>query len=248
MRLALLLALSMLTAACAAKGDVGHLSDKEISLHLDLADAYLSSQDPRRSLQELQKVESQAKNVERFQYLLGVTYMGLKEPQLAAPAFRRATELNPESGDAWNALGMTYLALQDRRQAREAFERALSILTYLSPQVPALNLARMEFEDGKYQAAEEDAMLALQKDPLYPPTYLLLADLDEAQGRLVDAERVLRRGLGAMPEDLQLLLRLGENLLRQSRIDEARALFTQIIGLAPDSAQALVASDYLDLL
>ena len=59
--------------------------------------------------------------------LLGLSLVQRQDLPAAAAAFRRATQLDPDSADGWNYLGVTLEKLGDAAGAIAAYERALGI-------------------------------------------------------------------------------------------------------------------------
>jgi len=74
------------------------------------------------------------------------------------------------------------------------------------------------------------------------PSSLLFAPLAEmyrASGRLVDAERLLRRGLERHPEHHSAATALGRVLLEQGRHEEAGAVLEEVVASVPDNLLAV---------
>ena len=75
-------------------------------------------------------------------------------------------------------------------------------------------LGRRDDAVGEYRAA-------LRRSPRYTPAYVNLSDLQREQGAERDAERTLREGLAALPDDAMLHHALGLSLARSGRQSEA---------------------------
>lgn len=225
-----------------------NISPQEVKIRLDLAESYLNSGEPRRSLKELMLIKSKAQHQPRFHYALGLTYMSLKEWDKAASSFEKAVRLDPEYAEAHVSMGNSYAAMGRIDQAEEAFKKALDILTYLTPEYAAYNLASLYSHQGRHQLVEEYARMAVEKNWRFTPAYLLLSDALIAQGKTSEAIEWLKRGTEADLENLPLLLRLGENLLRAGEPEEAKKWFERVIEISATSEEAKVARDYLDIL
>ncbi|MFP4070452.1 MAG: tetratricopeptide repeat protein [Desulfovibrionales bacterium] len=225
-----------------------NISSQEVNIRLDLAESYLNSGEPRRALAELKLIEKRARNQPRFQYDLGLTYLGLKEWEQAAQNFQKAVKLDPEFAEASVSLGHAYAAMGQLDRAEEAFKYALGILTYLTPEYAAYNLALVYSAQGKTERAEEYARMAIERNWRYTPAYLLLSDTLVAQGKTSEAIAWLKRGTEADLENPALLLRLGENLLREGEPEEAKQWFARVIEISATSKEAKVARDYLEIL
>ena len=242
------LAVSLLGCAASRGKRSGEVTPGEVQARIELAESYLANKDYRNSLKELLEIREQSEKNPRYLYDLGITYVGLREFERAAQVLQRAVELEPDFGPAWNLLGQAHIAQGNVEQAINAFERSMGIMTYLTPEYPAYNLAKLYQSRGEQDKAIAHARMALDKNWRYTPAYLLLADLLLEQGRTGEAIDVLTRGAEANPKSTEIILRLAENQLRQGNTAEARNWFQHIIILDPESEAAQVAEDYLDLM
>jgi Tfp pilus assembly protein PilF len=224
------------------------VSAQEIQVRLDLAESYLTGGKPRLALQELTRLQGAADRVPRYGFDLGLAYLAVGEAALAVKAMEQAVALDPDYGEAWNNLGRIRELLGDRKGAEEAYERALSILTYRTPEFAAYNLAELCRDQGRIERAEEYGRIAVSKNWRYTPAYLLLAGLDLGRDDPRGAQEWLEKGAAANMADPELLLALGENLVRLDRIDAARKQFHRIVKDHPDSQQAGTALEYLQVL
>jgi type IV pilus assembly protein PilF len=247
----IVLFLVMLTgcATTPMKADMDTLaSDEEVSLRLDLAESYLVAGEPRRTLKELLVIESQARTISRYHNLIGHTYLRLGEYEKAEQSFAQTVQLEPEFAEAYVSLGIAQISQGKGEPAEKSFKEALSILTYLTPEYAAYNLALLYRSQGKTTEAVEYARIAVEKNWRYIPGYLLLSDLLNRQGKTRDAISLLQQGSEADLNNVQISLRLAESLLRVGDIDEAKRWFRQVIETSPDSEEAKVANEYLEML
>ncbi len=84
-----------------------------------------------------------------------------------------------------------------------------------------LNLGWLHSIDGDLDKAEEAYLQAIEVDPLYPGTFINIADLYRMQGRDAEGERMLRRALEIYPESGDIRHALGLSLVRLRRPVEA---------------------------
>ncbi len=221
---------------------------QELSLRLDLAEAYIANRKPQLALQELQAIADRAAGEKRYHFALGMAYFALDEPERAREAFARTVAMDPDYGEGWNNLGRVLEFQGKIEEAIAAYQRALGILTYATPELAAVNLARLHLRQGHTDEAEAMARLAVRRNWLYIPAYLLIAQILETKGDLAGAQRIIEEGLAANLDALPLKLALAENILRQGKTTEAKALFHDILKHHRGTPEAKVAHDYLDIL
>ncbi|KUJ95730.1 MAG: TPR repeat-containing protein [Desulfonauticus sp. 38_4375] len=217
-------------------------------VHLELAERYLVDNNPRGALNKLLEIESQAKGYARYHFDLGLVYMALGETKLAQKSMLAAVKIKPDYGEAWNNLGIIYLKVKDIKQAQECFQRALSLLTYRTPEYPALNLARLYEEKGDRAKAKEYARISIQKNWRYVPAYLFLARLLTEENQVEESKAVLEEGVKASPDNPVIVLEYAKSLLRLGQEEQAKRWFKEIIKNHAKSEESKVARDYLEFL
>ncbi|HSN64231.1 MAG TPA: tetratricopeptide repeat protein [Azonexus sp.] len=128
---------------------------------------------------------------------------------------------------------------EGKRAARAAalleYENALALeADWPSGQV---NLGNLRLQQGRVDEAIAAFERAIVLDKGFPGAYVNLADAFRQIGREPEGEKVLRRGLAAMPRDADLHHSLGLLLTRKG--DKAAALneFVEAARLAPDNAR-----------
>lgn len=237
-------------AGCTAGrgGGTRNVGSRNVQLQLTLAESYIKNRQPQQALQELMRLESQAEDLSRYHFDLGMAYLALEELELSLSGFSRAAEIDEDFGEAWNNKGKVLEALGRSDEAEQAYLRAFSILTYLTPEFPAYNLAAMYLKRGRLEESEDYARKALARNWRYLPAYKLLADVLVAQNRNGEAEDVLRSGVEADLDSPALILALAELQVRLGASGEARVLFKRIVDQYPKSDEAKVARDYLGIL
>jgi type IV pilus assembly protein PilF len=239
-----------LLAGCAAKrvDPDAPATAQEVNIRMDLAESYLVIREPRQTLRELLPLENQARTIPRYHNLLGHTYLLLREHEKAEQNFAQTLKLDPDFAEAYVSLGIAQMAQGKTDHAENSFKEALSILTYMTPEYAAFNLALLYRSQDRIPQAVEYAKLAVEKNWRYIPAYLLLSDLLNRQGNTREAISWLRQGSEADLDNVQVTLRLAESLLRIGEIEEAKKWFRMVIETSPDSEEAKVAGDYLEML
>lgn len=224
------------------------ISAREVPNRINLAESYISTGKYRQALQQLLCIKDLAQKDPEFHYDLGLAYMGIKEWAKARESLIQATGLEKDYGEAFNALGQVYAKLGQNQKAEQAFKKSIDVLTYLTPEYPAFNLARLYQNTGNLDKALEYAQIAIDKKQNYTPAYLLIADIYADQNQAEKALKWLKKGVKANPQNPGLMLRLAQNHLRLGKTENALYWFKQIIQYQPSSEEAQLAADYLDIL
>ena len=244
----LLIALLFPLFAVSCQKDTQPSIPKNIQARLDLANSYLNKNKPRRSLQELSSISENADHIPKYHFSMGMTYLQLDKNDKASRYFRNAVEIKPDYGEAWNNLGRSYIEAGKIEKAKGAYKKALEIETYLTPEYPAYNLARLYNREKKYEQALKYAKTSIKNNWRYVPAYHLISQIFTKREKLEKANKWLNRGAEANPEAVGLLLELGKNYLRLGNKEDAKYWFKNIKKLNPQSEAAQVATDYLETL
>lgn len=176
--------------------------------------------------------------------MLGIIYMQLREDAKAAQAFEQALKLAPNDADILNNYGWYVCQRQNPALAMQYFRAALKDPLYNSPERALHNAGVCARKAGDTATAEGQFRAALQRQPMYAPSLLELADLAFSQGRPKDAEAMLIRHMQVMQASSADALVLGVRIARAlgdktgetSYIQQLRRRF-------PDAPQTKLVSD-----
>ncbi|SDN66033.1 Tfp pilus assembly protein PilF [Desulfonauticus submarinus] len=219
-----------------------------ILVRIELAERYIMDLRPREALRQLLTVQNSAYKYARFHFDLGMAYLALDERQKAIDSFSKAVKLSPAYGEAWNNLGLVYFASGNNQKAEKCFKKALSILTYKTPELPALNLARLYLKKGDRVQAKRYAKISVQKNWRYTSAYIFLAKLLEEENDLEGAKKILKEGVEANPDNSKLILEYAKTLLKLGQNQDARKWLEELITHHAKSDEAKMAQDYLEFL
>ena len=100
-----------------------------------------------------------------------------------------------------------------------------------------VNLGTFFGRIGDTVRAEEEMRVAIRLDPTFVPAFVNLADLYRVGNRDGDGERILRKGLEAVPQSATLHYALGLALTRMKRSEDALAEFQRAAALEPANAR-----------
>jgi Flp pilus assembly protein TadD len=126
-------------------------------------------------------------------YALGLKAFEQGRVAEALNYFEEAARLRPRDPRVANALGNTWFALNQPSKAAEEYRRAIQ----LDPQLAAAhkNLGILEYQQGKFLAAERALADATRLAPTDPVAWRFLGVALAAAGRPAEAVRPLRRSL-----------------------------------------------------
>jgi Flp pilus assembly protein TadD len=171
----------------------------------------------------------------------------------ADAAYRRALELDPQSGLAWDGFGLTNLNAGRLGDARSAFERALAIDADSSRSI--YHLAIVDDREGKLAQAVDGYERALERSPFAAD---ITADLVTARrklatelattGRTQEALQVMQRLVALTPADGDAWLDLSLLSLDVHDADAAAKALTRARALGADPAKLQFAQDALNRL
>jgi thioredoxin-like negative regulator of GroEL len=130
---------------------------------------------------------------------VGLRYHAEGALRVAEEHYRKAIEIDPENGDAYNNLGAALAASGRDEDAAQMYEMAIES----QPQnpIPYMNLAMVRGKHGDDAAAERHLRRAAELDPR---NVQILADLGTAlarQGQLREAVEVFERALSLEPSN-----------------------------------------------
>jgi len=142
----------------------------------------------------------------------------------------KARELNPLNTDHTANLARLYRIwgnmIQDKQRRAELLQRSLEYYeqaTKLSPNNAQLynEWGLVYYTLGDYDAAYEKLQHSLDLDQKFYQTYLLLGDLNLAQGKLNEAAEAFRKVIELKPDQVQAHSSLGYIYSQQGRLQEA---------------------------
>jgi tetratricopeptide (TPR) repeat protein len=153
----------------------------------------------------------------------------LARVQAAESVVNRLVQSNPEAPQAFLARATFYRETNALVKAGDDIRRAL-LLAPDDPEVLLLaaDLAREERRPKDARKYLEHALTVAPSRPETAPAYLALAQVEMDEGRLDQAEMVLRKARQAVPDWPVFALLLGEVLLDQGKVDEALTVADQL--------------------
>lgn len=109
---------------------------------------------------------------------LGWTYSFLDRYEEAVEECKRATQLDPDFGNAWNDIGAYLIELGKEDEAIPYLEKATQAKRYDSYCFPHFNLSRIFTHKGMLHRATAELKMALASNPDYLPAREALQDVE----------------------------------------------------------------------
>jgi|SRR6185436_13948127 len=188
---------------------------------------------PELAVEEFKKaIEGDKKNA-YFLKGLGLAYMQQKKYGDAIDTFNKALVLNPYYVDVRNDLGTALILIGKRDDGKKEFLQAFSDATNPSPEMAARNLGQAYFEEQNYAEALKWFQSSVKRNAKYPDAQLGLAESLVALGRLDEAAVQLEAASNNIPDDLNILVALGDAYFRAGRFTEARAKLEHVAKTDP---------------
>ncbi|MEY4630128.1 MAG: hypothetical protein RIQ81_248, partial [Pseudomonadota bacterium] len=165
--------------------------------------------------------------------LVGQLRLGRGNNLMAAEAFKRALELNPNDVATRMNLGVLYLKNRQYNQAGTQFERVLSVMpNHLDAKV---HLAIVDGQRGKVERAMEVMEAALSENPDSELILFNLAHMERNAGKLEPAKKHFKRFLQlakARSDETEQALAMLDDIQRQQSSDGTRVSDNEILTLA----------------
>jgi tetratricopeptide (TPR) repeat protein len=182
------------------------------------------------------------------QAALGHTYHLKKAYAQAEEHYLRALDLDENNPRYLNNLAAVYLDTGRYDEAIRFYREAAANLLFTSPETSYGGIGYVNFLKGDYVAAIAAYQEALARNPRYALGYFRLSEALFAVGRDEEAVRALKQTLGLVPNDVAVHYRLGLAYFKLRQKDKAAAAFRDVVRIAPDSEQARLANNYLEML
>ena len=215
------------------------------SLRTQLAMLYLAEGNDAQAIEELERAVKSGKAPGREQSMLALAYLKQKNFDKALQVARDLVKVNPDSAYPQNLLGIILGAKGDIRQAKDAFAKALQLDPKFSS--AALNLARLDVQEGRLDRARErlDAVLLHNENDV--SAMLALAQLADAENDREQALEWLEKVRAADPTAMGPRLVLIRYYSRVGKLDRAREIAREAETIDSRNPQTLLALGRIEL-
>ena len=167
----------------------------------------------------------------------GIEFQTKGSLAMAAEAYQRILEVEPNNPDALHLLGTVAMAGAEVDAALSYFKRAVAG----KPNDPSIrvNLGTALFEKAEYADAEFHLRKALKLHPDLPAALCLLADCRMELGDSAEAKRIYESVLSRTPADPQVLTRYADLCQKFGEIEASRSGYRRAISVTDKPAMAL---------
>ena len=239
----------------APREDVIEAQDSEISKwSSECLDLLVQDASRAHTMAQIKRNESTGAARVVANHCLGLAATELELWEDAAQAFREARDEVPDgepnararfgimvgnavmaSGDAERAVLLLQLAKVDAQRAASASLEAIA----------ATDLARAMVAANLPEEALKELNRSISLEPENPENWLLSATLLRRLDRLDEAQTAIERASELAPQEAYIGLEAGVIAVLSGRDEAARASWQSVIDIAPGSAEARTAADYI---
>ena len=165
---------------------------------------------------------------------LGAAHLSAQRPERAVAILEHVVADPSASADAWNGLGVARAQLGQTTGALGAFDTAVR----LAPAAARVrfNRALAHFAAGDRDKARADAAQVVAMQPDFMDAWRLLATLGHEAGDREAAVEAWRRVLALNANDVETLFNLAVTLDALGQRDDARAMASRFVAVAPRPA------------
>jgi len=168
-------------------------------------------------------------NFELFWNALGTASINLNCHERAVTAFKKVTELNSKSHEAFNNLGVALHGLRQLEDAAKAYHEATCIDTSYS--AAFFNLGNVLRDLKRFEEAIQNYNFCLNIEPNHLEALNNLANVLCEMGELEKAVAYYRKAIDLAPNNYKTYNNLGTTLIRLRRLVEAETAFLEAIKL-----------------
>jgi type IV pilus assembly protein PilF len=212
------------------------MQKKQAKASRNLGEAYYRQGNYPEALGEFLKSETIYPGDPFLQNDLGLTYMAMKQMDLAVKHFKKAIEIKPDYAPAMNNLGTVYLDKKEWDTAIRYFKEVTENLLYATPHFALSNLGWAYYNKKEYVLAEKFYIKALEINPKFINALAGLGKTYTAMGRGSEAVATLEKAVKDYPRLGQLYLELARAYTLSGEYKKALDAYEKTVEFASDSS------------
>jgi putative PEP-CTERM system TPR-repeat lipoprotein len=213
------------------------LAPKAAAVRTSLGLSRLAQGDQARGLSELEMATTLDPKSTQATVALVQTEMNLKHYDKALAAVQSLEKQQPDNPQVQNMKGAVYMVKGDLANARAGFEKALALQPAFMPAV--INLARLDLQDKKPDAARQRFEKVLEKDKNNIEAMGALAELALVQKKPEEATAWYEKASNVNPDAVGPAVKLGMHYLRINQGPKALTLARKLQTTNPTNAEVL---------
>jgi type IV pilus assembly protein PilF len=224
---------------------------QQSELFLNKGISYIEMGQYNNALKDLLESEKYYSGNPKVHYYLGMSYHGKGMKDKAVEEFKKAISLDENYSEAHNYLGTLYMDEGRWDKAIAEFDKALANPIYDTPAMAIYNSAWAYYSKKDYKTALDKYQEALRVDPmtrLRPQIEKNVGLIYFDQDDIAEAIRHFKKSIELDSSIFDAHFLLGQSYLKIKDNKNARKEFQIVIQLAPDSAFARRARNYLQSL
>jgi len=246
--LLLLLAILIPLAGCAHRVDKLEKLKEKSNVHYRLGNEYYNSGNISDAMKAYLKAISIYPEEPSYHLMLGFAYSARALDARAEVEMKKAIELNPMFSEAHVGLAYIYKKAGNWDGVIDESKLALKNIFYKTPEAAYLNMGIAYYEKADYKAAIDSLEKAVALKPELALAYYNMGLAFEGLKKRHEAISSYRKAVELKAEYMEPYYRLGLLFVKSRENGKARTAFEKVVKLAPGSASAVSARDYLDLL
>lgn len=225
--------MSALLSACASTApDTPQSRNRAASL--ELARQLVDQGEYQRAIQFLLPRSRSEGAFAEVHTLLGLSFLGINNPQAAARSFSSALQVDDSDDDARLNLGYTQIVMGEYEESRSTLNKIISRKRYPLMEKVYLNLGLSFLQEKNCKKAIPYFQSALDIDPTYAAPYYNIGKCQVSVGHLTEAKTSFRRAVDFCPNCLDPQLELASVLARLGEKRNAKVAVESILKAEPN--------------
>jgi type IV pilus assembly protein PilF len=204
---------ALLTAGCVSTTTSSKSNPEErpespreaAAYNTQLAVAYLKKGDLAAAQEKIDRALSQDSQNATVRTTAGLIYARLGDDKKAENYFSSAMRIKPDDPEVLNNYGVYLCRKGQAKEGARLFIKAAGNPLYRTPEVAYNNAGLCMKSAGMAAEAQQNFERALALRPNFGDAMLQLADLNFEQGKMTEAQALVRRYIGSLPATPQIL-------------------------------------------
>lgn len=225
---------TLLTSACvSSSSDTPETRNEQASL--ELARQMVGHGEYQRAVQFLAPRSRKEDAPLEVHMLLGLSFVGLNNPEAATKSFSTLLKLDPNNDDARLNLAYTHIMVGRHADARTELEKILKRGKYTYIEKVFLNIGLTYMQEKRCDKAIPKFKEAIEIDPTYSAPYYNMGKCHLNAGRLSEARASFQRAVDFCPGCVEPRFELASVSHRMGDRQKALSLLDFILKSKPDA-------------